>query len=344
MSCGCDLTEEERGESLRARSFITSRGMKRFYGSQEKMASRLFEAGGFDEVASIVMEHFTSLGSSHAYVCFNESYVENYQKFQWMRTDTFDENMVLFTHTQQLEIKDGHVYPHFLKRDLLPGELLDREQVIIFFPLHHRHYIMGYIGVSFSDEATPVNFRSTFSLIDLATENVRKRAVLMDMNERLENLYVMDSLTGLYNRFGLEQFGTRFFDEAMAQGKTVKLLFVDMDGMKEINDTLGHESGDQAIKATADILVRSCQRNDFIMRFGGDEFIVIGTDTGEDTAGRIRENVEEYNRNRRESFTLSLSIGEMPVSASDHLTLSECVTRADDRMYEDKKRRKAERN
>ena len=342
-SCGCASEANADDAALRSQYFDATRSIRNFYFSQEIMASALLEATGIKEIVSSVYQHFSDIGCEHVYICVNENYADNYRKAQWMRTDDFDDVMILFTQIDLVPKEPGslHTHPRFKRTDLLPADLLRNEKLIIFYPLHYKHYIVGYIGINLISATIGINLEHTFSMINSAFEDVRKRAVLEELNTILENLYVMDSLTGLYNRFGMESFGVRIYDNLISQGKTVSILFVDMDGMKDINDTFGHETGDTAIKAAADVLVRSCSRNAFIMRFGGDEFIVISSDNGEETAEKIRSYVNEYNQTGRSKFTLSLSIGNMTVSADDNLTLEKCITAADKKMYEDKSHRKS---
>ncbi|MCR4654841.1 MAG: GGDEF domain-containing protein [Lachnospiraceae bacterium] len=343
-SCGCSSSASAEDDTLRSQYFDATRSIRNFYFSQEQMASALLDANGLRETVNAISQHFSSIGCEHAYICINENYAENYRKTQWMRTKDFDDVMILFTHTDLIP-KDpgGHQHPHFKRKDLLPGGLLRNEKLIIFYPLHYKHYIIGYIGINLISATIGINLEYTFSMINSALEDVRKRAVLEELNKVLEDLYVMDPLTGLYNRFGMESFGSRIYENLISQGKTVSILFIDMDDMKDINDTFGHETGDAAIKATADVLVRSCSRSAFLMRFGGDEFIVISADDGGDTADKIKSNVSEYNRTGRSVFTLSLSIGTVTADKNDHLSLEKCITAADKKMYEDKTRRKAGR-
>ena len=125
----------------------------------------------------------------------------------------------------------------------------------------------------------------------------------------------------------------------MVEEGGAQVLFIDMDDMKHINDRFGHDRGDEAIRAAAGILRDACGRRDFIMRYGGDEFLVIASTREGDLKSRILEAADEFNRGV--PYSLQLSIGIVRPVRGDNLSLDEWVKIADAQMYETKKRRKA---
>ena len=98
------------------------------------------------------------------------------------------------------------------------------------------------------------------------------------IEETLRNSSLKDDLTGLFNRRGLLKQAAPYFDFARRQKENLLLLFIDLDGMKRINDEFGHNEGDNALINTAAILNRSFRSSDIIARLGGDEFTVLVTD------------------------------------------------------------------
>jgi diguanylate cyclase (GGDEF)-like protein len=123
------------------------------------------------------------------------------------------------------------------------------------------------------------------------------------------------------------------------------LFFTDLDDLKIINDTFGHVAGDHALADAARILVETFRDSDIIARMGGDEFAVIlgnAPDTGIETVrNRIEKRLAEYNARREGSFQLALSVGLTIFDPDKPATLDELVRQADERMYEEKMRRKA---
>jgi diguanylate cyclase (GGDEF)-like protein len=181
---------------------------------------------------------------------------------------------------------------------------------------------------------------SIFSFLEIAIENVRKKGLLRQLNDVLDNLYVHDALTGMYNRFGYERFAQQTYEAFLREDGGAQILFVDMDDMKGINDRYGHEVGDAAIRAAAGLIKQTCRAGDFMMRYGGDEFLVIASIRETGLADALACTLEP---NTREDLPcrLSLTVGRVEVDDATTQTLDECVQDADARMYEIKKRKKA---
>lgn len=164
------------------------------------------------------------------------------------------------------------------------------------------------------------------------------------LEEALRKLSLRDGLTDLLNQRGFMLMGEQLLAMARRQRKSAVLLFVDMDGMKHINDTLGHQAGDQALMAVARILRESFRGTDVIARLGGDEFVVlalqseaIGTETMQ---ACLRANVEKENARSRSSFTIELSVGAIICGPKKPVALAEILVMADEEMYRQKRSKK----
>jgi diguanylate cyclase (GGDEF)-like protein len=169
-----------------------------------------------------------------------------------------------------------------------------------------------------------------------------KHAKLQDHLRELSNT---DELTGLSNRRGFFAFAQQQMKHALRNRERMVLFFTDLDDLKIINDTFGHVAGDHALADAARILVETFRDSDIIARMGGDEFAVIlgnAPDTGIETVrNRIEKRLAEYNARREGSFQLALSVGLTIFDPDKPATLDELVRQADERMYEEKMRRKA---
>ena len=128
-----------------------------------------------------------------------------------------------------------------------------------------------------------------------------------------------------------------------AQSAAAALLFIDMNDMKAINDRFGHESGDAALKASARILQRICSENAFIMRYGGDEFIIIDSGKNPALCEELDAAADESTRTSGIPFILSLSIGVIRTTSDERMPLDECIRVADSLMYRNKQKKKAAR-
>jgi len=167
-----------------------------------------------------------------------------------------------------------------------------------------------------------------------------------NLEETLRNSSLKDDLTGLFNRRGLLKQAAPYFDFARRQKENLLLLFIDLDGMKRINDEFGHNEGDNALINTAAILNRSFRSSDIIARLGGDEFTVLVTDLNaskEDAIARLNENLRAYNAVDTRGHKLAFSIGVATLEPERMTCFEELLEQADQAMYEQKrmKRRRA---
>ncbi len=108
-----------------------------------------------------------------------------------------------------------------------------------------------------------------------ASQSVELAEELAEQKQRSDYLATHDMLTGLPNRFAFQEELTRRVEWAAASGSTIALLFVDLDRFKDVNDTLGHQAGDQLLQQVAGTFGVAMRREDFAARLGGDEFAVI---------------------------------------------------------------------
>lgn len=118
------------------------------------------------------------------------------------------------------------------------------------------------------------------------------------------------------------------------------LFFVDLDKMKHINDTFGHQAGDQALLDVAQLLRDTFRVSDIIARLGGDEFVVLTLDTTQSSAAalvaRLQHNVQAYNAWRRHRHPLSLSVGSAAYDPTSPCPIAKLLAQADAVMYAQK--------
>lgn len=162
--------------------------------------------------------------------------------------------------------------------------------------------------------------------------------------EALRNLSLTDQLTGLYNYRGFINLAEHHAKTARRSKHPSLLIYADMDGLKEINDTLGHRAGSSAIAAVGQILRRTFRDCDIIGRLGGDEFAVLVTNMQEpETAKvleRLRRNLHAYNETSNHEFTLALSIGAVEIDHEHAWSIEDQMARADEVMYREKRKKK----
>jgi diguanylate cyclase (GGDEF)-like protein/PAS domain S-box-containing protein len=175
------------------------------------------------------------------------------------------------------------------------------------------------------------------ALVDLENSNRERQTVIAE----LENLSLLDDLTKLYNRRGFMAEAQQSLREAQKSGRRVFFLFMDLDNLKWINDSWGHQKGDEALIQFAEILRKALRGTDIKGRLGGDEFAVLALETEdfspEVLIERLQERVREFNSGRQYPFSLSISMGTSYFDPHHPSSIEELLVRADKLMYEQKR-------
>ena len=156
----------------------------------------------------------------------------------------------------------------------------------------------------------------------------------------LRAMSLVDELTGLHNRRGFFYLGQQHMKIANRTKKAMLLLFADLDDLKQINDRLGHQEGDQALIDTATVLRATFREADIVARIGGDEFAILALEADKDSAvflkTRLQANVDARNARGDRRFTLAISVGIARYDADSPCSVDELLVRADASMYEQK--------
>jgi diguanylate cyclase (GGDEF)-like protein len=177
----------------------------------------------------------------------------------------------------------------------------------------------------------------------LAIEDVteRKRA-----EQDLLAVAITDGLTGLYNRRGLFVLASKVLERLRRERVGCRLLFIDLDDLKGINDRLGHSQGDRALIDAADILRRTFRESDIVARYGGDEFVVVPAgapgDDPQAVIARLTAAIAAHNRDGGRPYALSVSVGSADWDPVVALSFERLIAEGDASMYREKRRRRRE--
>ena len=178
----------------------------------------------------------------------------------------------------------------------------------------------------------------TLSTVMEQISNIRK---MQKMIKTLDEMWVFDPMTHVYNRAGFFKFSEKMTIEARAARENMFFIFLDLDGLKKVNDSLGHETGDRMICDMADVLRKTRNKEELLMRYGGDEFVVFGKGKSamdvEDDIERIRKAMEELSQSGTRPYVLDASIGYNMVPYDNERPLSALIELADQEMYKEKR-------
>ena len=156
----------------------------------------------------------------------------------------------------------------------------------------------------------------------------------------LLNLSLIDDLTGLNNRRGFLRLGEHHAKLAYRTGKPFLVAFIDLDGMKQINDTFGHQEGNHALVDASNILKDSFRQSDILARIGGDEFAALVVEASDESVEtiihRIQHKLDSLNADPGRRYDLSLSVGIVAADLTEHADLEVLLSQADALMYQHK--------
>jgi diguanylate cyclase (GGDEF)-like protein len=198
-----------------------------------------------------------------------------------------------------------------------------------------------YVTKPFDTEELHARVKVGMRMVELQLSLAQRVAELEQAQETLRNLSLTDDLTGLYNRRGFFTLAEQHLKNARRAKRQASLIYIDMDGLKTLNDTHGHEEGSNALREVADILRNTFRSSDIIARIGGDEFVIFetyhGQNEGYSGAERLQANLQKRNLDTARNYQLSLSIGVAPMDFDTAMTLDELLTSGDRMMYEEKR-------
>lgn len=231
---------------------------------------------------------------------------------------------------------------YFPSKNMFPEGFDERASVNYFLPLHYGNQCFGYYIFTNSDFPTCSLLCHTLSMmLSNSLENIRKLTHLNKAMSELNRLYVMDPLCNIYNRNGFINIADDMFKECVAKGSQVMISFIDMDGLKFINDNYGHNEGDFAIQRIASIIHNCCDGDAVCARFGGDEFVYFSPDAALsdpiNLSRRINIALDNINNLIQKPYTISASIGSIVTIAKPGDTLYSIIKLADEKMYDVKR-------
>ncbi len=175
------------------------------------------------------------------------------------------------------------------------------------------------------------------------TEKQEREAELLEKTEQLRMLSLRDELTGLYNRRGFMEIAEHRLKTEQRARKPCAVFFADLNGLKLINDQLGHETGDRAIREAARVLETVFRASDVVARLGGDEFAVFASECDDlgvvAAAMRLERAVSELNDASTNRYRLSVSVGAAVLHADEPRDLAALMQAADENMYDVKRAR-----
>lgn len=351
-SCGC-FTAEEQEE-------FTIRDLNR------KVYEKLREEGVYQEKVSQIRQELALATTEGMYNYYMAEILRGYDLFGFcmcINQDVYYSTLPINEEKWEVGFEDKqYVFSSMWEKhsqeeavlidtkQLLPEYLQRRDDethVYMFMPIYRGSAGVGYIAIVDGLCLLKRNLMIELSLsVNTSYYNLRNMENLRKINKRLDNVYTRDALTGLYNRFGYMRDGYELYERSKAYRKPLMVMFMDMDGLKMINDTFGHSHGDEALIRFAEVLKQCVDEHKIAIRYGGDEFMIIGMVEGAKEAEEFKKKFESFladANNQGYVYQLETSIGYVLTDPRGKKDLDTYVNDADALMYEVKKRNRKQR-
>lgn len=238
--------------------------------------------------------------------------------------------------------------PYYMSgKDIVPSldYNLNEGRCLIFTALNYLGVTLGYLCFHFSGFAVGNYYKipQTTGMLNNALGGFINQRYKHYLMKRIERISGTDVLTGLYNRRGFCIEYDRLLENLGSEKLAV--IMCDLDGLKYINDTFGHEEGDNAIHTAAAALKNVCPKDAVCTRFGGDEMLAVypyGEKSG-DIRSIFCGYLDRYNDSSGKPYKVAASMGIYVTEKGERPSFEELVKKSDGLMYEEKKRRKAAR-
>lgn len=334
-SCGCqsDLTKavQHYNEEL---PFFTEKQL--FQLDAKSSIQSCIDSDSFCEFVDGVSAFIEKLQPEEFFLCIYEKNMVDFQIGNGLIYQTrlhFDEGRL----TIPVAFCEGHfedvVFMDRSKRLYTNHDRVHHQQYVLS-PLHFRDMDFGF--VVFAGSQFPFSGSGYWEWLQGLC------CGLSSLRDRIElnRLYMSDSLTGLYNRYGLERSWKTMSEECTRTDNSLLAIFVDVDGLKKINDQYGHEEGDFAIHSVATVLREVTDHRMKASRYGGDEFLILGRgmelEDGRKVQQKIEGKLKAINEKVQKPYRVSVSSGCYLKKPEELLSLDECILRADKEMYQNK--------
>lgn len=354
-SCGCidhnDLEDRREIANLLNNSRIASMMEHMLATMQVELidSDELADTAGYMDGALNLFDHYSSVFCLRSDMEVLTDYTEEMGKMRVHLNKGFlpDDKYGSFDAEEVLPCFDKVV------ENAKPGE------VFCFRLIHCADKMYGYVGTKTSHYTSNEmklmgQFVEKFTyVIESILRNMRlKQATqkLSEMYDRMSEIYIRDTMTGLYNRHGYYQQMSEYLTREDISKGYIQIISVDMDGMKNINDNFGHMEGDNAIKAVATAISECFAQPCISARFGGDEFMLalFTEEDQEPSAEKVSLKLNNFLKNSvllaDKKYTVGVSVGRAVAKISEVKELKDIEKLADDQMYINKRKRKGEDN
>lgn len=351
LSSGIDVTE------VRKRHIYTKK-MKEVYELLFDITTLVLEAGWSEEYYQSLLERLMEIiPEAQAGSCL----IRKNGSFKFIAAVGYDieklqevsipEDIVRIYSEEVSVLKGQFIYNLNAEKNLEKYNVLLQEmkektlKSILVIPLYLGNYLMGAMYLdNFEDEDA---FNEELEIASTISGYLQLVLWKQKTDERLRHLATHDSLTGALNRAAFMEIAEKVMNLSKRNGRKFALIYIDLDDFKKINDSYGHEFGDEFLSEFSRRIMNIIRESDLFARFGGDEFVLLLPETDENGAHvfikRLREALENEFDFKGKKVRYKFSVGIAIFPDDEENDLEKLINIADERMYSDKRKRKGGR-
>lgn len=347
-SCGCEGLEDIRKEQLASVNQIYNVPIERtlFDWHLTALDDSMTRCYSIEDIHDGLQRFFQNATTNYEgdtfCICLDEDFVGSIFQETEPRYIGYGERMhVLYAQRDgkalpYQKINTSYIFPIFSDPD-------EKGNIYFIAPIHRESSNIGYVVFKNTTKVLQTFFiYSWVRHLRIGLLRCRENIKMANMNKKLEEYSILDELSGLYNRKGLVTKGVPLLEAIKEKGQKAMLMVVDINKMKVINDRYGHLQGDLAIRLVAKAIKESIPSDWYGIRYGGDEFLIIGENVFFDDGALLKRKictaVESEAHALALPFPLSVSVGSVAIDPNKNAGLDEYFQIADVAMYDMKKK------
>ncbi len=341
-SCGCHESKKKVLEEVQIRDIERRLAMMSMSELTKILASDLNDYDNLHDFCECLKLHISKTDFTFFYLCLCEEYPTSHAiEYRYDIREDYTERIHIPIAYENGSFQE---YGYFDKRQLLPQACLEKSKgnTYIVMPLHFRKNCLGYCVMAGSDwPIRSTQFQNWIMNISNALENIKKQSALKSLVNKLNDMWVMDTMTKVFNRAGFYRFADKILEECKQEDKPIGIVFVDINKLKRVNDNYGHEEGDFYIMSVAKKMKKLKKHGEIIMRYGGDEFVVLGKVIDETYYQNYQEllnqELDSCRIKHNKPYEMSASVGFHLAIINQYFKLDALIENADKEMYKIKR-------
>ena len=341
-SCGCSMGEEavRIQKEARKRSFLIPVERTIFDWhliDLDESVANVSSSDAIHRAYADLLEKDHIYEGDDFFICLDRAFVESTEKDVPCLTEGYSDRIdVIYGMENGKTIPPQTISVSDLVPDYEPNS--DTAAVYMFVPLHSGAESFGYfVTKNFTRMIKDFYLNSLVRHISAGLGRARQNIRLENLNRLLADISVRDELTGLYNRMGYEKIVIPYLDELRRTKRNSVIMVADINKMKVINDKYGHLQGDTAIKLAAAVIRSVVPKNWKAVRYGGDEYVIIGeyrvSDDMEAMRKAIMDKAAKLSEEMELPFKLTVSVGYVIAEPDNNIGNEEYFRMADEAMY-----------